>query len=82
MCRSRSRRSRSRVPRIESRWPIRPAVPLAQGELGKYVETIVSRNLFGPANKPPELSSTSKQTGYPGRPLRFQIRGRDPDTGG
>jgi hypothetical protein len=54
------------------------AKSLTHGDLQHYVDSIVRRNVFGTGNKPPELSS-GNQTGYPSQPLRFQVRGRDPD---
>ena len=56
-----------------------PAKAMTHGELPHYVDTMVARNFFGPANKPPQFSSLSKQTGHPGQPLRFQLGASDPD---
>jgi hypothetical protein len=51
---------------------------LTHGDLQHYIDSIVRRNVFGTGNKQPEFSS-GNQTGYPNQPLRFQVRGRDPD---
>jgi hypothetical protein len=56
------------------------ATPAAGGaELDGYLNSIVARNFFAPGNKPPEVTSSSTQTGYLGRNLEFRVSGRDPD---
>jgi hypothetical protein len=56
-----------------------PPLRLAKGDAETYVNAIVRRNFFAPANKPPELSSPGTQTGYLGRPLNIRLRASDPD---
>ena len=53
------------------------AKAMTHGDLPHYVDAIVARNFFGPANKPPQFSSLSTQTGHPGQPLRFQLKAGD-----
>jgi hypothetical protein len=52
---------------------------LAYGDLEKYFETILSRNLKGPPNNPPEFESISDQRVAANSSVSFTVRARDPD---
>jgi len=52
---------------------------LAGKAVSEYVNPIVARNLFSPANKPPTLSSLGPQQGNPDRPLSFRAQATDPE---
>lgn len=56
-----------------------PSRTMTHGDMAHYVDTIVARNFFGPANKPPRFSSLNTQTGHPGQPVRVGLRASDPD---
>lgn len=56
-----------------------PAGRLAREEMTEYVNTIVGRNMFAPANISPEFSTMGAQTGHPGRTLRVRLRASDSD---
>ena len=56
-----------------------PSERLTLGDVTKYEESIVGRNLFAPANRPPKLATTSTQRGNPSRSLRFTVKAEDPD---
>jgi len=56
-----------------------PAARSLPHELSEYVATIVDRNMFGPANNPPEISFLGTQTGHPGQSLRFRVQAKDVD---
>jgi len=57
-----------------------PGEPLKYGELLQYEDMIVRRNIFGPPNKPPELSSVPGEKRVElGRSVTFTARARDPD---
>jgi len=44
-----------------------------------YYNTIVGRNLFGPANNPPKLSISGSKDVFLGRPVDLTLKGTDPD---
>lgn len=56
-----------------------PGNRLAHQDVAAYIDTVVARNLFGPANKPPQITA-STQTGNPAQPLTFKVPARDPDS--
>ena len=56
-----------------------PSNRLAEGELEAYMTSILNRNMFSPANKPPRLASLGTQRGNPQRPMRFQAKASDPE---
>lgn len=53
---------------------------LAHEELAEYERVIVGRNIFGPPNKPPKITSSSSQRGAPNSPLTFTVKASDPDS--
>jgi len=53
---------------------------LQHNSLEKYTTAILNRNLFGPRNNPPKLSSISRQKVYKGRPVSFSAKASDRDT--
>jgi hypothetical protein len=77
----------SRWPSMPSRCPRRrtwtvsanESGRLAYGDLEKYFETILSRNLKGPANNPPVIESISDQRVNTNSSVSFTVRARDPD---
>ncbi|MCL4202899.1 MAG: hypothetical protein KJ000_10400 [Pirellulaceae bacterium] len=52
---------------------------LAHGNLEKYLDTILARNLSGPPNQPPAFESISDQRVNTNSSLSFTVRARDPD---
>jgi hypothetical protein len=56
-----------------------PANRLAYGEVENYLEAIVNRNQFAPANKPPQLVSPGSVEGNPNLAMSFTLTGSDPD---
>lgn len=57
-----------------------PANRLARPEIEEYVNTILSRNFFAPANQPPKVASTTSQQGNPDKPLSFRLQATDPES--
>ena len=56
-----------------------PSALADQRPLESYLDTILNRNLFGPANRPPTLSSVRSQRTYPGESLPVSLKADDPD---
>ena len=54
---------------------------LAHDSVEQYQKVIAQRNLFGPFNHPPELSSISDKTAYQESRLSFTVRASDDDEG-
>ena len=54
---------------------------LAHDDVKQYQKVIAQRNLFGPFNHPPELSSISDKTAYQESRLSFTVRASDDDEG-
>jgi hypothetical protein len=52
---------------------------LAHGDVPAYLETILKRNLSGPANKEPTIEVPAEVTKYVGDVVAFAVKGRDPD---
>ena len=52
---------------------------LAYGDLEKYDEIILGRNLKGPANNPPAIEAIGDQRVNANSSLSLTVRGRDPD---
>ncbi len=52
---------------------------LAEADLESYLTSILNRNKFAPANKPPQLASLGTQRGNPNRSIRFQAKASDPE---
>lgn len=52
---------------------------LKHDELADYLATIVERNLFGPANRPPQLSRIGDQQMQTDRSLSLTVNATDPD---
>jgi hypothetical protein len=52
---------------------------LAHGDLEKYFETILARNLSGPPNQPPAFESISDQRVNTGSSVSLTVRAKDPD---
>ncbi len=50
-----------------------------ESSLDDYLNDIVGRNLFAPANRPPSLASSDRKQGHKGQPLRFTVKADDPD---
>jgi hypothetical protein len=56
-----------------------PAKVLAKPDLEAYLTAIHTRNVVGPPNRPPVLSSISPVTGKVGQSVSFTASARDPD---
>jgi hypothetical protein len=56
-----------------------PSDRIAGKSLESYVDSIVGRNLFFPANQPPKFASPGTQRGNPNRSVSFTVKGSDPD---
>lgn len=56
-----------------------PGDRLAHSDVKEYIDKIVRRNVYGPANLPPRFSGEIVQTAAPNKPLTFNIRASDPD---
>lgn len=54
---------------------------LAHDDVKQYQKVIAQRNLFGPFNHPPELSSIGDKTAYQESRLSFTVRASDDDEG-
>ncbi len=52
---------------------------LAEADVKTYVNDIVGRNLFGPPNAAPKISSLGTQRAYLGRPFSVTVRASDSD---
>lgn len=52
---------------------------LAEDDRETYMNSILYRDLFSPANKAPQLASLGTQRGNPGRPVGFQAKASDPE---
>lgn len=52
---------------------------LAHGELTAYLETILKRNLSGPANKEPTIEVPAELTKHVGDVVAFTVKGQDSD---
>ena len=63
----------------ENELPSSASQPQQFGDLAAYKTTILSRNLFGPPNQPPRLSSISTQQVELGSSVYFSVRGYDSD---
>ncbi len=59
----------------------RPAHRLALDSLEDYNQTIVYRNPYAPANKPPQFTSSRSQRGYVGQRMSFTPEVKDPESG-
>ncbi len=57
----------------------RPADRLALKDVGEYVRIISERNLFGSANRAPQISGLGEQKAIRGERTEFSARGNDPD---
>ncbi|HUG67462.1 MAG TPA: Ig-like domain-containing protein [Pirellulaceae bacterium] len=57
-----------------------PANRLARPDVEEYVNTIISRNFFAPANKPPRVATTTSKQGNPDKPLTFRLEATDPES--
>jgi len=53
--------------------------PLAHGSLEAYLETILARNLSGPANKEPAIDVPRELKNYVGDTVSFTVKAQDPD---
>ncbi len=58
-----------------------PASRLQHADLETYVTSILNRNTFAPANKPPQLATLGTQRGNPNQSIRFQAKASDPENG-
>ena len=56
-----------------------PAHRLAFDKVDDYHKVIVSRNYYGPANKPPAFTSSESQHGYVQQPVSVTLKAEDPD---
>ncbi|MGE0760907.1 MAG: cadherin repeat domain-containing protein, partial [Pirellulaceae bacterium] len=54
---------------------------LPKQDVAAYAKTILGRNFFFPANKPPRFASVSSQRGYPNKTLSFSVKASDPENG-
>lgn len=57
-----------------------PADRLARPDVEEYVNTIIARNFFAPANQPPRVAASTSQQGNPNKPLSFRLQGTDPES--
>ncbi|MEX0818152.1 MAG: Ig-like domain-containing protein [Pirellulaceae bacterium] len=57
-----------------------PADRLARPDVEEYVNTIIARNFFAPANQPPRVASSTSQKGHPNQPLTFRLEASDPES--
>ena len=57
-----------------------PADRLARPHVEEYVNAIIARNFFAPANQPPTVASSTSQQGNPNKPLTFRLQGTDPES--
>jgi hypothetical protein len=57
-----------------------PADRLARPDVEEYVDTIIARNFFAPANQPPRVAATTSQQGHPNKPLTFRLEATDPES--
>ena len=57
----------------------REANRLKLGSVEEYLESIVARNVFAPANNPPRLASLRTQRGSANETLEFEVTARDPE---
>ncbi len=57
-----------------------PSDRLARPDLEAYVNTIISRNFFSPANQAPKAAATTSQSGNPNKPMSFKLQGSDPES--
>ncbi len=57
-----------------------PSNRLARPDVEEYVNTIISRNFFAPANQPPKVASSTFQQGHPKTPLTFRLQATDPES--
>jgi len=58
-----------------------PSDRLAHAQREEYLDVITMRNLFAPANNPPQLAVAPAQQGNPASGVSFQVRASDPDDG-
>jgi hypothetical protein len=56
-----------------------PAERLAFADVNDYLDVIVARNPYAPANKPPRFASMRTQTAYLNQPYSFQAAAEDPE---
>ncbi len=56
-----------------------PSDRLAFADVNDYLDVIVSRNPYAPANKPPRFGSTSTQTAYLNQRYSFKAEADDPE---
>jgi len=52
---------------------------LAWKELSDYTDVILTRNLFSPANKPPQMAVLANKTVHLNESLSFAVKANDPD---
>lgn len=57
-----------------------PSNRLARPDVDEYVNTIIARNFFAPANQPPSVASSTSQQGHPKTPLTFRLQATDPES--
>ena len=57
-----------------------PSDRLARPDVEQYVNTIISRNFFSPANQPPKVAASTSQQGNPSKPLSFRLQATDPES--
>ncbi len=58
-----------------------PSRRLASQDLDDYLDVIVARNLYSPANQPPKFTSANTQTGYVDQRMSFSPKVDDPEKG-
>jgi hypothetical protein len=63
----------------EDRLNEQPLDQLDYGLLAAYLDTILNRNLSGPANREPSLDYLGERRGYTSQPVSFSVAARDPD---
>ncbi|MEO8497028.1 MAG: Ig-like domain-containing protein, partial [Planctomycetota bacterium] len=57
-----------------------PAHRLARPDVKDYVDAIIARNFFAPANQPPTVAASTSQQGHPNTPLTFRLQASDPES--
>ena len=57
-----------------------PADRLARADVEEYVNAIIQRNFFAPANQPPKVAASTSQAGNLNTPLTFRLQGTDPES--
>jgi hypothetical protein len=56
-----------------------PSDRLAFADVQDYLDVIVARNPYAPANKPPQFAGASTQTAYLNEPFSFRAEASDPE---